>query len=409
MMSVALAAVSCTSDTKTVDPWEVQFGSPQPDSSFGVAAAPDGDVVVALATEGSIVQPNAGGRDVVLARYSNEGSVLWQTQFGGESSDSPLGVSMSPDGFIYVGGFTEGSFAAENAGSADVWLAKFDGDGTEVWRRQFGGEGWDRGFDVTAFDGGAYITGYTASVLDLATDREGFDGFVARFDADGNLEWISQVGTDAADWGQGSSLAPDGGLYFTGYTEGVLGDAHAGRKDAFVVRMSPSGDIIWTRQFGTPELDWPQGVGTTADGGVLLAGSTEGHLGGPNAGLRDAFIASYDADGNQRFITQFGTAGTDSVFEVRAVDGWVVATGSTDGDLGGASGERDGVLVWLDTDGAVVAFDQLGSPRVDDLTGLAVSANGNVFYSGATFADLFAVNEGDSDVVLASATRPDDE
>lgn len=409
MMSVALAAVSCTSDTKTVDPWEVQFGSPQPDSSFGVAAAPDGDVVVALATEGSIVQPNAGGRDVVLARYSNEGSVLWQTQFGGESSDSPLGVSMSPDGFIYVGGFTEGSFAAENAGSADVWLAKFDGDGTEVWRRQFGGEGWDRGFDVTAFDGGVYITGYTASVLDLATDREGFDGFVARFDADGNLEWISQVGTDAADWGQGSSMAPDGGLYFTGYTEGVLGDAHAGRKDAFIVRMNPSGDIIWTRQFGTPELDWPQGVGTTANGGVLLAGSTEGNLGGPNAGLRDAFIASYDADGNQRFITQFGTAGTDSVFEVRAVDGWVVATGSTDGDLGGASGERDGVLVWLDTDGAVVAFDQLGSPGVDDLTGLAVSANGNVFYSGATFADLFAVNDGDSDVVLASATRPDDE
>jgi hypothetical protein len=409
MMSMALAAISCAGDSKIVDPWSMQFGSPQADSSFGVAAAPDGDVVVALATEGSIVQPNAGGRDVVLARYTSEGSALWLTQFGGESSDSPLGVSMSPDGFIYVGGFTEGSFAAENAGSADVWLAKFDGDGTEVWRRQFGGEGWDRGFDVTAFDGGAYITGYTASILDPATNRDGFDGFAARFGADGNLEWISQVGTDAADWGQGSSLAPDGGLYFTGYTEGVLGDAHAGRKDAFVVRMSPSGDIIWTRQFGTPELDWPQGVGTTADGGVLLAGSTEGSLGGPNAGLRDAFVASYDADGNQRFITQFGTAGTDSVFEVRAVDGWVVATGSTDGDLGGASGERDGLLVWLDTDGAVVAFDQLGSPGVDDLTGLAVSANGNVFYSGATFADLFAVNDGDSDVVLASATRPDDE
>jgi hypothetical protein len=408
MMSVALAAISCADDSKIVDPWDMQFGSPQADSSFGVAAAPGGDVVVALATEGSIVQPNAGGRDVVLARYTSEGSALWLTQFGGESSDSPLGVSMSSDGFIYVGGFTDGSFAAESAGSADVWLAKFDGDGTEVWRRQFGGEGWDRGFDVTAFDGGAYITGYTASVLDPATNRDGFDGFAARFDADGNLEWISQVGTDAADWGQGSSLAPDGGLYFTGYTEGVLGDAHAGRKDAFVVRMSPSGDIIWTRQFGTPELDWPQGVGTTADGGVLLAGSTEGSLGGPNAGLRDAFIASFDTDGNQRFITQFGTTETDSVFEVRAVDGWIVATGSTEGDLGGASGERDGVLVWLDTDGAVVAFDQVGSSGIDDLTGLAVSVNDNVFYSGGTSADLFTTNEGDSDVVLGSATRPAD-
>ena len=172
--------------------------------------------------------------------------------------------------------------------------------------------------------------------------------------------------------------------------------------------MSPSGDVVWIRQFGTPELDWPQGVGTTADGGVLLAGSTEGDLNGPNAGLRDAFIASFDADGNQRFITQFGTAGVDSAFEVRAVAGWVVATGSTEGDLGGASGERDGVLVWLDADGNVVAFDQFGSSGVDDLTGLAVSSSGNVFYGGGTFADLFATNEGDSDVVLGSATGPDD-
>ncbi len=407
-MSVAFVAASCAGDSEIVAPWEVQFGSPQADTSFGVAAAPDGDVVVALATEGAFGQPNAGGRDVALARYTNEGLAVWQMQVGGERNDSPLGLSVSPDGFIYVGGFTEGAFAGENAGSADVWLAKFDRDGTEIWRQQFGDKGWDRGFDVTAFDGGVYITGYTASILDLATNREGFDGFAARFDADGNLEWISQVGTDAADWGQGSSLAPDGGLYFTGYTEGVLGDAHSGRKDAFVVRMSPSGDVVWIRQFGTPELDWPQGVGTTADGGVLLAGSTEGDLGGPNAGLRDAFVASFDADGSQRFITQFGTTGVDSAFEVRAVNGWVVATGSTEGDLGGTSGERDGVLVWLDTDGNVATYDQFGSSRVDDLTGLAVSSSGNVFYSGGTFADLFATNEGDSDVVLGSAMRPDD-
>ena len=74
----------------------------------------------------------------------------------------------------------------------------------------------------------------------------------------------------------------------------------------------------------------------------------------------------------------------------------------------GASGERDGVLVWLDTDGAVVAFDQVGSSGIDDLTGLAVSVNDNVFYSGGTSADLFTTNEGDSDVVLGSATRPAD-
>jgi len=31
-----------------------------------------------------------------------------------------------------------------------------------------------------------------------------------------------------------------------------------------------------------------------------------------------------------------------------------------------------------------------------------------VFYGGGTFGDLFATNEGDSDVVLGSATGPGD-
>ena len=153
--------------------WSIQIGTEDADTTYGVSAAPGGDLVVAAATQGSLAGDNQGQRDVYLARYTPSGELRWALQTGGPMNDSPLGVSVAPDGSIYVGGFTDGDFASANQGSADVWLARFDADGNELWRRQFGGPAWDRGFDVTAFDGGAYITGYTASTLDPGTDMGG--------------------------------------------------------------------------------------------------------------------------------------------------------------------------------------------------------------------------------------------
>jgi len=407
-IGVALAcAVLASCGGETLDaPWEAQLGSEAADSSFGVAAAADGDMIITAATAGSLAGDHAGKRDILLARYSPEGVDRWSVQVGGEANDSPLGVSAAPDGSIYVGGFTDGSFAGDHAGSADVWIARFESDGTELWRRQFGGDGWDRGFDVTAFDGGAYITGYTASILDAATNHEGFDGFAARFDDTGTMEWVRQFGTDSTDWGQGSSLVPDGGLYVTGYTEGDMAGPNRGDKDAFVLRLSPGGDEVWARQFGTAALDWPQGVGTTDDGGVIVAGSTEGDLDGANAGERDAFVAAFDENGEPRFTTQFGETATDSVFEVRATENGYIATGSTAAEATSArSGERDGLLAWFDADGALTAIDStVVDGGIVDLTGLDVSDDGVVFYSGTRPGPV----DGDTDIVLGATDGPVD-
>ncbi len=399
--------MSCGGDSESESAaqseWSIQVGSEQADTSYGVSAAPNGDVVLAAITEGGLDGQNQGHRDVYLARYSPDGQLRWSRQTGGPKNDSPLGVSVAPDDTIYVGGFTEGDFASPNQGSADVWLARYDADGNELWRRQFGGPAWDRGFDVAAFDGGAYITGYSAGTLDPATDLGGFDGYAAKFDADGNQQWIRHVGTDATDWGQGSALAPDGGLYFTGYTEGDLGGANAGDKDVFVVRLRPDGSVAWAAQLGTSALDWTQGVGLGPDGGVLLAGSTEGSFAADNAGERDMIVVSLDADGNEQWRWQGGTAGTDSAFEVRQTGDHIVVTGSVIGDLAGdgsSRGERDAVLVWLDLDGNLVEVQQFGTDGVDDATGLDVTADGWVVWSGHTFGSFEGTNAGEADLMF---------
>ena len=387
--------------------WSIQFGTDQPDTTFGVSAGPGGGVVVTAATEGGLAGDNQGQRDVYLALHSDRGDVVWSRQVGGPQNDSPLGVSVAPDGSIYVGGFTDGDFASPNQGSADVWLARFDADGNELWRRQFGGPGWDRGFDVTAFDGGAYVTGYTASVLDPGTDLGGFDGFAARYDAEGHQQWVRQVGTDATDWGQGSALAPDGGLYMTGYSEGDLDGANAGDKDLFAVRLRSDGTVAWATQLGSAALDWTQGVGVGPEGGMLIAGSTEGSLAADHAGERDMVVVSLDAAGNERWRWQLGTEGMDTAFEVRQTGEFIVVTGSTAGSLAGAGsalGERDAVLVWLDLSGNLVEVEQFGTDAVDDATGLDVAADGAVTWSGYTFGSFKADAAGQADVMLGRLT-----
>ena len=383
--------------------WSIQFGTDQLDTTFGVSAGPDGAVVVAAATEGSLAGDNQGQRDAYLARYSDRGELVWALQVGGPRNDSPLGVSVAPDGSIYVGGFTDGDFASANQGSADVWLARFDADGNELWRRQFGGPGWDRGFDVTAFDGGAYITGYTASTLDAGTDLGGFDGFAARYDADGNQQWVRHIGTDATDWSQGSALAPDGGLYMTGYTEGALSGSHAGDKDLFAVRINVDGSLAWATQLGTAALDWAQGVGAGPEGGMLIAGSTEGAFAADHSGERDMLVVSLDTEGKERWRWQAGTEGMDTAFEVRQTGEFIVVTGTTAGSLAGAGtllGERDAVLVWLDLGGNLVEVEQFGTGAGDDATGLDVSADGAVVWSGYTFGSFEGAGAGGADLLL---------
>ena len=78
-----------------------------------------------------------------------------------------------------------------------------------------------------------------------------------------------------------------------------------------------------------------------ASGGLYLMGSTEGSLGGTSAGHQDAWLARFDAAGNQLWIRQFGSSSGDAACG-GAPDGagGVLVTGPTGGDLADAMRAR---------------------------------------------------------------------
>src|SRR5262249_33224576 len=157
----------------------------------------------------------------------------------------------------------------------------------------------------------------------------------------GNELWTRQFGTDDVDVAYGVAVDASG-VYVVGQTFGTLpGQASAGGFDAFVRKYDAAGDELWTSQFGSSGRDGAYGVAAGASGGYVV-GDTGGTLPGQaSAGGFDAFVRKYDAAGNDLWTRQFGTDGSDGASGV-AVDGsGVYVAGATGGTFPSQTGAGD--------------------------------------------------------------------
>ncbi|MCH9058903.1 MAG: hypothetical protein IIB55_09780, partial [Planctomycetes bacterium] len=213
---------------------------------------------------------------------------LWIRQFGTSEADITFGAAPDGAGGVMVTGYTWGSLGGPSAGVKDVFLAHYDGAGNQLWIRQFGTRTYDRGLAI-ATDGarGVFVGGVTTGSLGGPYVGRGWDVFLARYDHAGNQIWIRQFG--ARNDGRNLALAPDGagGVMVAGPTSGSPGGPNAGSYDAFLARYDSEGNQLWIRQFGTSAGDRAGALAPDGAGGVLVAGWTYGNLGGRNAGGAD--------------------------------------------------------------------------------------------------------------------------
>jgi len=145
------------------------------------------------------------------------------------------------------------------------------------------------------------------------------DAFLTKFDGNGNEVWTTRIGTNCGDAGVGVATDKAGNVYVTGSTEGDLGGTNAGKSDAFLSKLDPSGDEVWTRQIGTSTHEQSKSVAVDASDNVYISGWTYGDLGGPGEGPCDVFLAKFGSDGNELWTTQIGTVRNDRSASV-AVD-----------------------------------------------------------------------------------------
>ena len=165
-----------------------------------------------------------------LVFMSHDGNMSgWIQGPGGPSQDSADGIASDRRGGVYAAGmFTDkfhvGDDTIAGAGQSDGFLIRFDPDGEPLWTVVIGGAGADRLHDVSSdADGNAYVSGTVRGPIDL--DRDGdtdvpassADRFlVASYDPDGRLRWSRTAGGDGVVRISTISAGDDGAVYVGG-------------------------------------------------------------------------------------------------------------------------------------------------------------------------------------------------
>jgi hypothetical protein len=271
------------------------------------------------------------------------------------------------------------------------------------------------------------------------------DGFVARLAADGSgARWASFVGGGAPDVTQGIARLADGDLVLVGttrsedfpLTEGAIdrvcdrGICEEDGGDAFVLRLSPDGDLRWSTLLGGASLDAAADVVVSADGRSLwIVGYTASpdfpvtHDGsgphpstgpsskcGVTARLRvpceDLFVARMAADGTDlAFASVHGGSRRDLARSaVLAPDGGLVVGGFTTSEdlevttrpqgrppLSGRCAYMwhcaDGLVLRVDPDQRVRFLTAFGGEGVERVDAIALDAAGEVLIAGSTSSE----------------------
>jgi len=289
--------------------WTREFGSPSAEWGFAVAADPSGNVIVVGGTEGEMPgQKSAGNEDAYVRKLSPDGAELWTSQFGSANNiDRATAVATDGSGNIIVAGRSQGAPRVDETSGVPI-------DDVE---NPDAGQGEALPGQIAPGASEAFVRKYTSDGVELWTVR-----------------FSSTLLTEAA----GVAVDGTGNIIVVGHTVGALpGQTRVGSDDAFVKKLTPSGADLWTRQFGTPIYSGAMSVGVDASGNIVVAGYLLGVLPGQTrAGLDDAFVRKLSPEGDEIWTTQFGSPGRDAATDV-AVDmaGNIAVVGEAYGILPG--------------------------------------------------------------------------
>ena len=107
--------------------WIHLLGSPEWDSGRAITTADDGSIYITGSTNGDLDgQTNSGGSDVFISKFNTDGSQQWTQLLGGWDDDNATSITTADDGSIYITGSTSGDLDGQtNSGTRDVFISKF--------------------------------------------------------------------------------------------------------------------------------------------------------------------------------------------------------------------------------------------------------------------------------------------
>lgn len=285
-----------------------------------------------------------------------------------------------------------------------------------------GASGKDKATDVACnASGNSYVVGVyngkvdfdpsSARTFTLPTASDD-NAFVAKYSATGALHWAIGFAASGVQECQSVVVGANGNLFVTGWfagsvdfdpSSGTTKLTSKGYEDAFLVKLTPDGKLVWAKQFGGPGHEGGLAVALDSGGSIYMQGMFDssgdydpgsGTATLASAGSYDVSLVKLDYTGAFAFAKRFGGSGEDfgnglAVDASKNIISVGSFNGSVDFDPGSgtskltSAGKSDVFVSKLNSAGSYVWAKRLGGSGADTAGDVAVDSSGNVYSTGS--------------------------
>lgn len=271
---------------------------------------------------------SAGARDVFLLKYDLDGNLQWAIAGGSVTDDIGASVATDDEGNIYIVGdinyvATFGDHTVSYYGFTDIFIAKYNANGTCQWATSAGGPIYDGGSCIDVVGNDIFIGGGfndEAVFGDTSVISVDFvDIYIAHYLTDGSfVEVISAGGTNNENI-NGLAVDSELNVYIGGWfiVDITIGEDtyNSTTNDAFLAKYEPGVGFIWSQQYGGTGIDEVLDLYCDSDDQLIIAGTFQNTISIGNSqlesdGFDDGFVGKFDASGSYNWVFQMGGSGT---------------------------------------------------------------------------------------------------
>ncbi|WP_052158309.1 hypothetical protein [Lacinutrix jangbogonensis] len=349
--------------------WNKTYGGTGDDKGQDIIQTSDGGyaIIGSSFSNDEDVSGNHGQNDYWLAKLDASGNISWQKSYGYQGADYGISVIQTNDsGYLITGvldvtasgGAGNTSKQRSNHAGGDYWALKLDASGTIEWSKYYGGLFTDSPESIVQTeDNGFIIVGGSDSMdTDISNNIGSYDFWVLKISATGAIVWEKSYGGEEIDEAWSIVKSGDGNYIIAGDTRSntVNVSNNIGAADVWLIKISPTGELLWEKTIGGTGFDVARDISATQDGGFLLAGSSRSNDVdvSENKGQNDAWAVKVDSNGNIEWETSIGGTNIDFAYGITELNNKKVVvigdTTSDDEDIIENKGFTDLLIVHID-------------------------------------------------------------
>ncbi|MGR3811149.1 T9SS type A sorting domain-containing protein [Jiulongibacter sp. NS-SX5] len=334
-----------------------------------------------------------------------------QFSFGGDNNDNAYALAQTSDGGFIIAGSTNSndngdiplSYAYNGNGGTDFLVLKINVQGTIQWIKTFGGSDADVATDIARTSNGEYVVVGSSRSVDGDANFNGPNGgiLIIRLKEDGSLvskriipggrRFTEDTYHFANEFSQPSVEVDKSGYIYVGGTYEIGSNPYKA-KDFYLTKLTPTGDTLWEKYFGSSLDDQMHGLAIDNVGNVVMVGSTSAlanEINGAGNGNLDYLVIKTNSNGQLQWQKAFGGSNIDALHGITVNpngSGYIAVgeTSSTNGIVTESFGQKDGHVLGISSSGSLLWQTKVGGDGNDNLYNILVESNKSLLAFGTS-------------------------